>query len=365
MASGARIMIVYTPFRKGGESPADKRRFILWAKNKGLNFKYSKNILGAVGSEIYIYPTNSDISMEDEFNKFNGYRIVQIVDGYLSAREHFLTKWARGIAKFISGETSYLKINYDALLKKNIRQADLVICASVEQAIKLRELNQRVSVIPDNHSEFYRTRTQIDDTDEVVLIWEGMGHSLKHLSVLEDVFEELENRGINWRLQIFTDLRYKKYANTFLNINAISDIRKHLPNFQDRLTLIQWSEGAILNLANKKAIGLVPIMTNDNLANMKHECKLLLFWQVGLPTLQTPIPSYMRVSNEAGLKENLVQDRNAWVTRILELSELQEFNRVKKLQDYYINSFHTLEIYLKKWDNAIYGTEKSIEMNEL
>jgi hypothetical protein len=123
--------------------------------------------------------------------------------------------------------------------------------------------------------------------------------------------------------------------------------------YPNSIKIEQWSEESLIDCSRYADIALIPISPNDDLAKLKHECKMLIFWQLGVPTIQTGTKSYKRVASEANLNEYCVNSMNDWNLRINQLSEVEEHERVKSLQDEYILENHNLAAHIIKWDEAL------------
>jgi len=347
------LKIAYQPFGKRCKHPADLRRFIPWAINMKHDWLEKYSIRELEKFDIFVFPLNSNLTQIGRYNKTKPKKVMQIVDGYLGADEGLIKRNLKGLIKFLGGEIDYPVLNYNQLLKNTIKTLDLLICASPEQEIYLRKYSNKVFVIPDNHAFLHEKRHNYSAGKKLEMVWEGMGVSLKHLKSLDSVFKELTQKGVTWKLTVLTDLNYYNFANRFVRRSARKELGWLLNKYPGCLEIQEWSEEALVQTSKFANVALVPITKGDQLAELKHECKLLIFWQLGIPTIQSKIPSYQRVAKEAELEDFCVDEPCHWVSNIIQFSDESWRNHVTTLQDRYIQKEHTLERHIQRWNTAI------------
>lgn len=347
------MKIAYQPFAKNCKHPADLRRFIPWANAVQYDWTEKQSIKESQNYDFFVFPSNSNLTEIQRYKEKNPKKVMQIVDGYLGANEGYIKRVLKGLVKFLTREIDYPVLSYNNLLKNTIKSVDLLICASPEQKDYLKKYANRICVIPDNHSFLKDKRLDFITTDKLEMVWEGMGVSLKHLKSLDSVFEELTNRGLAWKLTVLTDLDYFNFANRFVERNAYTELKWLLNKYPDCLDIQQWSEEALIQTSRFANVALVPITKGDHLAELKHECKLLIFWQLGIPTIESKIPSYYRVAHEAELETLCVDNIEEWIFNVIRFTDQSWRKRVVKLQDSYIKKEHTLDRHIQRWNEAI------------
>ena len=347
------MKIGYQPFGKGCTHPADLRRFIPWVERMQYEWKEKSSIIGSEDFDIFLFPSNSNLIEISRFRPENPKRIMQIVDGYLGADEGLLRRKLKGFIKFFSGEISRPVFNYPQLLKRTIEKTDLLICASPEQQEYLKKYAKRIFVIPDNHAFLKEKRLLHMKGEKLEMVWEGMGVSLGHIKTLAPVFEELQKNGISWKLTVLSDLEFYKFANKFIKKKASTELRWLSKKYPENLEIMQWSESTLVEVSRFVDVALIPITKDDHLAELKHECKMLIFWQLGIPTIQSDIPSYRRISRRVGLQELCISNLDQWYSSIVKFEDIEWRRHVARLQDKYIEREHTLEMHVMRWNQAL------------
>ena len=356
------MKIGYQPFGKECRHPADLRRFIPWVESMQYEWEERNSIIGSEDFDIFLFPSNSNLIEISRFVPEDPKKIMQIVDGYLGADEGFMRKKLKGIIKYISGEISYPVFNYSQLLKRTIAKVDLLICASPEQRAYLKKYTKRIFVIPDNHAFLKEKRLSHVKSQRLEMVWEGMGVSLGHIKSLAPVFEELQESGIGWKLTVLSDLEFYKFANKFLRKSAAKELRWLSKKYPENIEIRQWTEAALVEVSGFIDVALIPITKDDRFAALKHECKMLIYWQLGIPTIQSNIQSYRRVAREAGLEELCISNVDQWGSNIVKFEDKAWRSHVVSLQDDYIQREHSLEMHILRWNQAI-STIDEISVN--
>ena len=347
------MKIGYQPFGKDCKHPADLRRFIPWVARTQHEWEVRNSIVGAEEFDLFLFPSNSNLIQIRQFSSKKTKRVMQIVDGYLGADEGFIKNNLKGIVKYLTGEISRPVLNYSRLMKRTINKVDLLICASPEQERYLKQYAKKTFVIPDNHAFLKDKRLMHSKSERLEMIWEGMGASLEHIKSLAPVFDELEQKGIKWRLTVLSDLEFYKFANRFIKKTASKELGWLSKKYPESLEIRQWTETALVEASEYIDVALIPITKNDDFAALKHECKMLIYWQLGIPTVQSQIQSYRRVAKKAGLQELCISNDNEWYGKIVKFEDGAWRSHVVSLQDEYIQKEHSLEMHTKRWNEAI------------
>ncbi len=347
------MKIAYQPFGRECKHPADLRRFIPWVESMQYEWEEKNSIIGTEDFDIFLFPANSNLNEIRKFMELKPKKIMQIVDGYLGADEGFIKRKLKGFVKYISGEISYPVLNYTKVLKRTIKIVDLLICASPEQQEYLEKYAKKTFVIPDNHAFLKEKRLNYVKSEKLEMVWEGMGVSLGHIKSLAPVFEELQEYGIKWKLTVLSDIEFYKFANRFIKKRASKELLWLSRKYPECIEIRQWSESSLIEVSKFIDVALIPITKGDHLAELKHECKMLIYWQLGIPTIQADIRSYRRIAQKAGLEVLCVNNSNEWCRSIVKFKDQSWRNHVVSLQDMYIQSEHTLEKHILRWNQAI------------
>ena len=202
-----RLKIGFFPYSNSLSSPADRRRLVSWAKNRGheLLLQQTKGVdflFLSEGCDFLRYSKNSTVP-----------KIFDLIDGYLGLRGG-RKDFARGVAKSFLGKHKTFPRTYSSIVQETCRNVDLVICSSPEQKKTILPFNPNVGVILDNHSEIpdipFAKRSK---SLKLRALWEGTTHTLKGLEKLVSESDVLPDQ-----LNIVTDLTYFKYMNRYFEI---------------------------------------------------------------------------------------------------------------------------------------------------
>ena len=76
-----------------------------------------------------------------------------------------------------------------------------------------------------------------------------------------------------------------------------------------------------------------------------------MLWQTGIPTLTSNTPAYTKVMNSANIPF-LCSTEEEWIKKIEDYAGMDEHARISRFNKAadYLNSHHTKEIILRKWD---------------
>jgi hypothetical protein len=114
-----------------------------------------------------------------------------------------------------------------------------------------------------------------------------------------------------------------------------------------------WSQEKVSEVAAKCDFGVIPILENDRFARLKPENKLLIYWRLGLQTLFSDTPSYVRLANDLGVPEYSVKS-GGWAEKLDEISKAPRYlnENILKTQEYLLR-FHSEEVILAQWKKAL------------
>ena len=351
------MRIGYVPYSDSLLHPGDRRRLGMWAEARGIELEL-------------LNPLNSDVLVLSNAANF-GYWIkratqpivLDLVDGYLGEKPAFLFDLARNFLRSTRGASSVHWITYTRHLKAACQSSDLVIVASEEQASFIKQYNQNVRVILDDHSELIMSKCvrpansnlQSSFFTNPFILWEGFGYTLKHFQFMANELDEFLFKS-NWQMCLVTARKYHRWGGFLGKIQADDYIRQLLPKSHHRVRIVDWSLEALISYGANAEVAIIPITPSDKFANLKSENKLLSMWRLGLRTLASDTPAYRRVMDLAGQDTDIVS-KSSWseaLTRLLSDSEenLQSALRREK----YLAETHSQSILISKWDLALRET---------
>lgn len=353
------MKIHYYSFASNKSHAADRRRFFIWAFSKQSKAHkveiFSPFETGDDSADLTIASTTFDLHRfcQPSWPSVGKTKVLHLVDGYGLYHERPYRDFLRGVVKFFKGEISRPVISYSSLVKKAIRAADSVICASVEQAQRVRELNERVIAIPDNHSFLNgRVITSPCAPNSINLLWEGLPESLSPLFSLGKKLKLLnDQRSVH--LHIVTNLRGQKIGGTFLAYDVEKLIRRKLSLHVSSITVYQWSETQLLAAASVSNVAILPVNVNSPLHRLKHESRMLLYWQLGLPVVYAKLPSYSRVAKEAGVEDLVFESPNQFSQKIDWLCDKTNWQKTVMRINEFMQIHHSKQVFQEKWDEVV------------
>ena len=106
----------------------------------------------------------------------------------------------------------------------------------------------------------------------------------------------------NFIFHFVTDLSFYKYGDVIKKVH-IQDLAKKLaPSLHKQFKFYQWSEYMMNKIAVACDIAVIPLPDDDSMNFWKPQNKLIHMWRMALPTITSPIPSYVKVFDASGHK---------------------------------------------------------------
>ena len=185
-------------------------------------------------------------------------------------------------------------------------------------------------------------------------MWEGLGVTAKHLLIISPVLEKFKGRV---KLRIISD-RYYKLGGLFQkNVLDIFSNAKFDFEFYD------WEKETFSSLIAESDIAVIPLDTSDKLALDKPENKLILFWQHGMPTMTSDIPTYRDAFSKIDL-DLTCNNSDQWEKKIeFFLSGKFDYNQHMNSVNKYIDHFRSQKQFIKAWNNIFIDALKLSDRN--
>lgn len=336
------IKIAYVPYQKDLVVPGDRRRFVFYANERKIKFD-----LGDPSKRFdIVYLTyGCDVSAWIEYKKSNPNVkfVFELIDSYLLENSNVLTLF-RGVARYFLKKESAIWLDYKVALRKIVTLADAVVCSTQAQKDDMLRYNKNIHLSLDYFSnDITHHKISLKSSKKIRLVWEGQAHTVNNLLLLNDVLKEL---GDNVELYIITDLLIQSPLTIFDN-----STKRILKKLKCSYHIVSWEKNNFsANIANAD-LAIIPISSDNPMMWNKPENKLLLLWEIGIPTLTSDTPAYRNVMNAAGL-DLCCSTSEEWVKKIKEYAnssiEYRE-SLVVKANDY-LHKFHNREKILNSWD---------------
>jgi len=336
------IRIAYSPYHKDHVAPGDRRRFVFYANERKIKFDVADPL--KIYDIVYLtYGCNLSVWIEYKKNNPSVKIVFELIDSYLLENVSVLTIF-RGLAWYLMGRESDLWFNYKTALRKMISISDAVVCSTHAQKMDMMQFNRNIHLSLDYFSDdITHHKTSFINKQRLKLVWEGQAYTVKNLLLLNDIFEELKD---DIELYIITDPIIKSPVNWFNR--KTNDILKML-NCQYHL--VDWDSSSFSEIISNADLAIIPIEPGSAMMWNKPENKLLLLWEIGIPSLTSATPAYKRVMDSAGL-DFYCASSDEWVQKIQQYgkSSIDYRNSIYEKMRYYLQQFHSKNEILRKWD---------------
>jgi len=340
-----KLRIGYVPYSQTFEKPGDKRRFVHYAKSRNISFEiadpkksYDLIVLSQV-ADLSVWP-NYDLNGETKI-------VYEAINSYLAVPKGEIKGSLRGLAKYFSGKSKYLRLDEWKAIKSMCSRADAVICSTAEQSNDIKPFCSNVHLILDVHSAV-SNRVKMDYKSGKVfnIVWEGMGDNAYQFHLLKNVLAELDTRH-EIALHLVTDLSFFKYLGKY-GKKYTSDTLKGLCK---RVYLYEWNELMCSEIICSSDLAVIPIDVKNPLVLGKPENKLLLLWRMGIPVVTSSTPAYERAMSKAGKRMTCFNDKE-WVSTLEKYIVSEKSRREAGLAGKTVaETEYSEESTLRKWDD--------------
>lgn len=339
------MFVGYGPYSSDFEVPGDRRRFVNYARAKGIQFEIAD--IEKDYDVVYI-TMNADLPAWIARKKKQKDKLVlifELIDSYLVENERINSR-LRGFVRYINGSFSKPVFNFKKTLKEICRLSDGVVCSTEEQKSIITTLNPNVHISPDIfENDISNIKTDYREDGKLKLVWEGQPYTLKNLLIIKDVLNEISEK---IELHIVTDRYYFRYNKKYIREKTL-DILNPL---RCEIVFHEWKKETFSKIITSCDLALIPIGLKNPFQRGKPENKLILFWQMGLPVIATSTPAYSRVMNKSDVNMHCKNDDTQWKELIMNFSKLSKLEKevlAKKSLDFAIENYQAKVLY-KKWD---------------
>lgn len=337
------LRIAYAPYHKDLTAPGDRRRFVFYANERKIGFELA-DPLKKYDIVYLTYGCNISVWIKYKKNNPDVKLVFELIDSYLLEGISVLTLF-RGVTRYLLGKESALWLNYKVALRKIVTVADSVVCSTHAQKADMLRFNKNIHISLDYFSnDLVHRKNSLKSSNKFKLVWEGQAYTVVNLLLLNDVFAKL---GDEFELFIITDPVIKSPLRIF--DKKTSSV---LTKLKCKYTLLSWDKSSFSEDIANADLAIIPISSNNPMMWNKPENKLLLLWEIGIPTLTSETPAYKRVMDVAGI-DFYCSSSSEWVRKIEEyMSSSIEYRRaiVQKANDYLLG-FHSKDEILKNWDD--------------
>jgi len=350
------IKVGYVPYSEDLTHPGDRRRISVWAStsNNPLILNESNDC------ELLVLSNNANFGYWLKWAKQPV--VLDLVDGYLGESPNFYRDFARNLIRTFRGKSNLSWITYTRHLKYACRNSDAIIVASPEQKEGLSKYNKNIYVISDDHSEVLEAsrssrKEELSNTEvgpSRYIFWEGFGFTLKHFrDIARDLDKFLSYN--QWGMYLLTEKEFPRWGGYIGKINTDRFIKKLFPLSGERIQVIPWSLYNLAHYANKSSFAVIPVSAKDKFAQLKSENKLLSMWSLGLVTLCSHNPAYLRTMTKAKQEANCFNNQEFLSTLSRVNSELHLLPEMRNQIYLYIHENHKKEKIVEQWNNVFFS----------
>jgi hypothetical protein len=345
--AGTRPRIGYAPFSSTLTHPGDRRRFVAYARARGLPFEIARP---DQRYDVVVLSELADISVWPEYR--HGKIIYDSIDSYLAIPRTDVKQMLRGIAWFASGRHRRLRLNFPAAIERMCARADAVICTTEAQKEDITPFCSNVHVILDIHD--YAVRAIKSDYGAGVpfnLIWEGLPSNVPYLKTIAPVLRELSQRR-PIVLNIVTDPDRPRLFGQFGRIETLAVARRIFAN----VAFHRWDEATFSDIVTRSDAAIIPVTLDDVFAAGKPGNKLALLWRLAMPVVTSATPAYLSMQQAAGLGHFACTDAASWFAALdrLMTSEAERREAGERGHSFVTSNLGTDKL-LELWDEAFWS----------
>ncbi len=341
------LKIGYVPLTEDLSGPGDRRRFVSYANDRKLNFEVADSRKSY--DVVYLtYMANNAEWMA--YKKKHGSRvklIYELVDSYMAEQPSVKSR-LRGLAKFFTGKSDKLYLDYRKSIAEVCRISDAVVCSTLEQLKTLQAFNQNVHLSLDVFDDdISATKDNFGVAEKLKLVWEGQPYTISNLLAIKDVLNELHDE---IELHLVTDVAYFRYSKKYFKRKTL-DILKDLTC---EIVLHPWEKATFSKHVCECDLAIIPIDLKNPLATGKPENKLVLFWMSQMPVITSPTPAYSRVMQKSGINM-CAGNLNEWKTQIRHWKDKAKGERAQiadQAKRFSQHAFSREKLY-HDWDNLL------------
>jgi hypothetical protein len=287
------MRIGYAPYDASLSQPADRRRFPFYAARRGIGFELADP---SRDYDLVVVTPRADLGAWTRYRPGRSKLVFDIVDSYLAIPRTNPKAILRGPAKFAAREARHPFFSYRRALESMLGRADAVTCATPEQAAEIAPICPNVHPILDFQSQLLRrVKDDYRSGSPFHLVWEGLGHNVRWFGRIERALGEVDTRH-PLVLHLITAIEYRELVQRFWR-RQTSRIATRV---FDRVRLYQWSEEMVSVIATACDLAVIPLPLDRPLERGKPESKLVNFWRMGMPTVTSATPAYVRAMRGAG-----------------------------------------------------------------
>jgi len=300
------LRVGYVPISSSLNSPGDKRRFAFYASKRNLDFEIADP---SKSYDLVIVSQNADLSLWSQYDTGGAKIVYDLIDSYLAIPKFNIKGSLRGLAKHLSGQSRFLKLDHRNSIIEMCSRADAVVCSTQEQKADILKFCSNVHIILDAHMGVARkVKLNYSASRPFRLVWEGLPQNHVSLRALRPVLDRLSLQH-SVEVNIVTDPFYNRYLGKYGKADTLREARQTFPGIRFH----EWNESSCADIICACDLAVIPLDLRDPFAAGKPENKLLLFWRMAMPVVTSATPAYIRTMHSAGMNYT-ARDEVDWHT---------------------------------------------------
>jgi glycosyltransferase involved in cell wall biosynthesis len=340
----------YAPYDRTLDAPGDRRRFVAWARARGVEFELVDR--PKAGIDVAVVCTVADLPRWRHAPP--GMKVVyDITDDYLGLPETGLKNRARGVAKFLAGELSRPTLRYRQIMVEMCKRADVVVCTSEDQRHNVEELagSCDVRIILDCYDpEIAGLKRDYSASAGPRLAWEGLAVNVGTLALLREPLAQLPPE-LRPTVHIATQPVFHRYARRFGRCSAQAVAERALPDVS--IVLHPWDRFDAAHIVAACDVAVIPLPLDDSFARSKSAQKLVSWWAMGMPVVTSATPAYSQAMRAAGLN-TACRTIDDWGHALGTLLADEAARRAAgEAGRTYVERHASREIMLSRWDEVL------------
>lgn len=308
MTALADARIGYAGCSRDFSRPGDRRRFLAYARQRGLAYEYPEIDRDY---DLVILTQTSNLSGWAARKRREGDRfrlVLDLVDGYFE-QKRLDERVLKGIGRWVEGTDSRLTLDFQQTLKQACRAADAVWCSTPEQRETIRAYNPNVAISFDwFDDELGAPKTDFRRDGPLKLLWEGQAGTLRSIQTIREPLNALKDRV---ELHVVTDPSTPRWYGRLGTI----PVQEMLAGILCPTFFHPWTREDFSERITAADLALIPMDLGHSLIRAKPENKLVMLWKLGMPALVGATPAYRRTMAAAGL-DMLCETEADWEAKI-------------------------------------------------
>jgi len=289
----AGLRVAYVPLSPDFKHPGDCRRFSRYAAARGIRVEIADP---AEDYDLVVVSQGADLSVWGDYSKPRAKVVYDFIDSYLAVSRRDPRGMLRGLAKFVTRQSRYLRLDHWKAIGDMCRRSDAVVCATEEQKKDISTHCGNVHVVLDIHNMYFGGKKAYDSGKVFNLVWEGYPENFLAFYQIRDELREIDSRQ-PLALHVVTNLEFGRYMGKYFKRRTADIARDILP----RSYVYEWNDQLCSPIVEACDLAVIPIDMDNPLAKGKPANKLLIFWRMGMPTIVSASPALERTMRHAEL----------------------------------------------------------------